>query len=59
MTLVDRLETDDGYAFALDRPHFLAVGDRVVFENGDPVVLRADGERFTPAGSWSTSCHSR
>lgn len=56
LVLVDCLETDDGYAFELERPFFLAVGDRIVFEEGDPVILRASGERFTPRGSWATRC---
>lgn len=54
--LMNELETDAGYAFELDRPLFLAVGDRVGFEDGNLVVTRASGERLRPAGSWSTRC---
>lgn len=56
LVLVDCLATDDGYAFELDQPFFLAVGDRIAFENGDPVVMRSGGDWFTPRGSWATRC---
>ncbi|MFD8079837.1 hypothetical protein ACFV3E_45450 [Streptomyces sp. NPDC059718] len=56
LVLVNELETDDGYAFELASPLFLAVGDRVTFENSNFVVARANGERLRPAGSWSTHC---
>ncbi|MGW3324074.1 hypothetical protein [Streptomyces virginiae] len=54
--LMNELETDDGYAFELNRPLFLAVGDRIDFEDGNLVVARASGERLRPAGSWATRC---
>ncbi|MER5412819.1 hypothetical protein ACFQ9Q_43310 [Streptomyces virginiae] len=54
--LMNELETDDGYAFELERPLFLAVGDRIGFEDGDLVVARASGERLRPGGSWATRC---
>ncbi|MFI0811849.1 hypothetical protein [Streptomyces echinatus] len=54
--LLNELETDDGYAFELDSPLFLAVGDRVSFEGSNLVVARVSGERLRPAGSWSTRC---
>ncbi|MFJ4090895.1 hypothetical protein ACIPYS_04870 [Kitasatospora sp. NPDC089913] len=56
LVLVNELETDDGYAFELDSPLFLAVGDRVGFEAGNLVVARASGERIRRAGFWSTRC---
>ncbi|GGN22106.1 hypothetical protein [Streptomyces fuscichromogenes] len=51
LVLVNELDTDDGYVFELAGPLFLAVGDRVSFENGDLVVARANGERLRPVGS--------
>ncbi|WP_406054373.1 hypothetical protein OG462_03675 [Streptomyces sp. NBC_01077] len=54
--LVKDLETDDGYAFELAGPLFLAASDRIVFEGGRLVVVRAGGERLSPAGDWSTRC---
>ncbi|WP_406076338.1 hypothetical protein [Streptomyces virginiae] len=54
--LMNELETDDGYAFELERPLFLAVGDRIGFEDGDLVVARASGEYLRPGGSWATRC---
>jgi hypothetical protein len=56
MVLVDELETDGGYAFELDNPLFLAVGDRISFEDDKLVVVRASGERLWPTGCWSTRC---
>lgn len=56
LTLVKDLETDDGYAFELERPLFLAAGDRIAFEDDRLVVVRASGERLLPAGDWSTRC---
>jgi hypothetical protein len=56
MVLVNELETDHGYAFELDSPLFLAVGDRISFDDGNLVVARASGKRLSPAGSWSTRC---
>ncbi|MFF8513117.1 hypothetical protein ACF064_34160 [Streptomyces sp. NPDC015492] len=56
LTLVKDLETDDGYAFELESPLFLAVGDRVAFEDDRLVVVRASKERLSPAGDWSTRC---
>ncbi|MFD6913708.1 hypothetical protein [Streptomyces virginiae] len=54
--LMNELETDDGCAFELERPLFLAVGDRIGFEDGNLVVARASGERLRPGGSWATRC---
>ncbi|MFJ3723056.1 hypothetical protein ACIPYQ_10855 [Streptomyces sp. NPDC090045] len=54
--LVKDLETDDGYAFELASPLFLACGDRIGFEGDGLVVVRAGGERLTPAGGWATRC---
>ncbi|MFF8413886.1 hypothetical protein [Streptomyces omiyaensis] len=54
--LVNDLETDDGYAFEPASPLFLAAGDRVGFEGGVLVVVRAGGERLAPAGDWSPRC---
>ena len=56
--LVNEFEDDDGHAFALHQPHFLWVGDRVGFENGDPVIIRANGGRVVPSGSWERRCYS-
>ncbi|MEU2550071.1 hypothetical protein AB0M38_33735 [Streptomyces sp. NPDC051742] len=56
LVLVKDLETDDGYAFELASPLFLAAGDRIAFEDGRLVVVRARGERLSPAGDWSTRC---
>ncbi|MFF6870062.1 hypothetical protein [Streptomyces sp. NPDC012450] len=56
LVLVDVLETDDGYAFEPARPFFLAAGDRVALENDGLVVLRASGDRLSPAGNLSTRC---
>lgn len=56
LLLVKDLETDDGYAFELASPLFLAVGDRVAFEGSRLVVVRANGVRLSPAGDWSTRC---
>lgn len=56
LVLVNDLETDDGYAFELASPLFLAASDRVVFEDGRLVVVRASGGRLSPAGDWSTRC---
>lgn len=54
--LVNDFTMDDGYAFELPRPLFLAAGDRVGFEGGGLVVVRAGGERLSAAGQWSTRC---
>lgn len=59
LVLVDELETDDGYAFELARPLFLAAGDRISFEEGKLVVSWVNGERLLPAGDWSTRCRIR
>ncbi|MFF2548176.1 hypothetical protein ACFVUY_37240 [Kitasatospora sp. NPDC058063] len=59
LVLVEDFETDNGYAFELARPLFLAVGDRIGFENGKPVVVRLSGERLVPVGDWSTRCGIR
>ncbi|MET9435795.1 hypothetical protein [Streptomyces sp. NPDC006551] len=56
LVLVKDLETDDGYAFELASPLFLAAGDRITFEDGRLVVVRAKGARLSPAGAWSTRC---
>ncbi|QES07650.1 hypothetical protein DEJ44_19945 [Streptomyces venezuelae] len=56
MVLVKDLETDDGYAFELESPLFLAAGDRITFEDHRLVVVRAGEERLWPAGDWSTRC---
>lgn len=56
LVLVKDLETDDGYAFEVASPLFLAAGDRVVFEGSRLVVVRASGVRLPPAGGWSTRC---
>ncbi|MGW6965105.1 hypothetical protein ACWGET_13785 [Streptomyces zaomyceticus] len=56
LVLVKDLETDDGYAFELARPIFLAIGDRIVCEAPGLVVVRAGGKRLPPAGDWSTRC---
>ncbi|MFJ7128998.1 hypothetical protein [Streptomyces sp. NPDC098101] len=56
LVLVDVLETADGYAFEPARPFFLAVGDRIAFENDRLVVVRTSGERLSPAGNRSTRC---
>ncbi|MER8034179.1 hypothetical protein [Streptomyces hydrogenans] len=58
LVLVESLETDDGYAFDLAHPLFLAAGDRLAFEGDRLVVFRAAGERLSPAGSWSTRCRA-
>ncbi len=59
LVLVEDFETDNGYAFELASPLFLAVGDRISFEDGRLVVVRASGERLLPAGDWSTRCGVR
>ena len=59
LALVEDLETDDGYAFELSRPLYLAIGDRIAFEGEQPVVVRASGERLLPVGNWSTRCGIR
>jgi hypothetical protein len=56
LVLVEDLDTGNGHAFELASPLFLAVGDRIGFEDGRPVVTRAGGDRLTPAGDWSTRC---
>ncbi len=57
LVLVNDLLTDNGFAFVLDQSLFLWVGDRIGFENGDPVIIRANGGRFVPPGSWETRCY--
>ncbi|WP_412075300.1 hypothetical protein ACLF6K_04880 [Streptomyces xanthophaeus] len=59
LVLVEDLETDDGHAFELSRPLFLAAGDRIAFEGDRLVVVRAGGERLMPAGDWATRCGLR
>ncbi|MEU6170019.1 hypothetical protein [Streptomyces tanashiensis] len=59
LVLVKGLETDDGYAFELANPLFLAIGDRIAFESDKLVVLRVSGERLWPTGDWSTRCGPR
>ncbi|RSS86823.1 hypothetical protein EF903_18210 [Streptomyces sp. WAC05292] len=54
--LVKDLTTDDGYAFEAARPLFLAAGDRIAFEDGGLVVVRAGGQRLSTCGEWSTRC---
>ncbi|MFC9589819.1 hypothetical protein ACFTUC_08470 [Streptomyces sp. NPDC056944] len=56
LVLVKDLKTDDGYAFELASPLFLAADDRVAFEDGSLVVVQASGVRLSPAGDWSTRC---
>ncbi|MFD8417526.1 hypothetical protein [Streptomyces sp. NPDC059650] len=56
LVLVKDLKTDDGYAFELASPLFLAAGDRIAFEGDGLVVVRAGGERLSLAGDWSTRC---
>lgn len=56
LVLVKDLETDDGYALELASPLFLAAGDRVAFEDGSLVAVRASGVRLSQAGDWSTRC---
>ncbi|MFE5512661.1 hypothetical protein ACFQ9J_19095 [Streptomyces sp. NPDC056529] len=56
--LVDAFETDAGHAFEPASPLFLAAGDRVSFEGDGLVIVRAGGERLSPAGGWSTRCRS-
>ncbi|WP_158943326.1 hypothetical protein [Streptomyces sp. NRRL S-378] len=56
LVLVKDLETDDGYAFELANPLFLAPGDRVAFEDGGFVVVQASGVRLSPIGDWATRC---
>ncbi|WP_166028254.1 hypothetical protein [Streptomyces chilikensis] len=56
LVLVKDLETDDGYVFEPASPLFLAAGDRITFEDGGLVVVRAGGERLSSAGDWSTRC---
>jgi urease accessory protein UreE len=57
--LVAELETDDGHAFELTRPLFLAAGDRIGFEGDGLIVVRPCGERLTVDGGWSTRCRGR
>ncbi|MFA7761791.1 hypothetical protein [Streptomyces sp. NRRL S-448] len=59
LVLVEDLETETGHAFELASPLFLAAGDRIAFEGDVPVFVRADGEKVTPAGNWSTRCGLR
>ncbi|WP_146228312.1 hypothetical protein [Streptomyces sp. CG 926] len=59
LVLVKDLEIGNRYAFELASPLFLAVGDRIAFEDGRLVVVRAGGERLSPAGDWSTRCGPR
>ncbi|MFJ4868677.1 hypothetical protein [Streptomyces sp. NPDC088757] len=54
--LVKDLEADDGHAFELASPLLLVAGDRIAFAGDGLVVVRADGERLTPPGSWATRC---
>ncbi|MFF4277128.1 hypothetical protein [Streptomyces sp. NPDC001536] len=54
--LVEELETDEGHAFELTRPLFLATGDRIGFEGDGLVVVRSCGVRLTVDGDWSTRC---
>lgn len=56
LVLVKDFETDDGFAFELASPFFLAASDRIALEDGRLVVVRASGERLSPAGDWSTRC---
>lgn len=56
MTLVDDFETDSGAFCQLDRPIFLAVGDRIAFDGRTLTVTRANGDSFTPAGTWGVRC---
>lgn len=56
LVLAKDFEPDDGFAFVLASPFFLAASDRVAFEDGRPVVVRASGERLSPADDWSTRC---
>lgn len=56
LVLVKNFDTDDGYAFELASPIFLAIGDRIAMEDGRLVVVRAGGVRLSPAGDWSTRC---
>ncbi|MFF9854346.1 urease accessory protein UreE [Streptomyces litmocidini] len=54
LVLVKDLETDDGYAFELASPLFLAADDRIALEDGRLVVVRAGGERLSPVGGCTT-----
>ncbi|MFG2692284.1 hypothetical protein [Kitasatospora sp. NPDC048407] len=56
LVLIDEFETDDGYAFVLNRPLFLATEDRVELTGPRPAVVRADGNRYPLEGSWETRC---
>ncbi|MFG2293304.1 hypothetical protein [Streptomyces sp. NPDC048603] len=54
--LVHDVTADGGYAFELAHPLFLFAGDRIMFEAAALVVVRADGQRLSYAGDWSTRC---
>ncbi|GAA3091314.1 hypothetical protein GCM10017562_73080 [Streptomyces roseofulvus] len=56
LVLVGELLTDDGYAFELARPVFLAAGDRVAVGDRELVVVSGGGERLSAAGGWATRC---
>ncbi|MFE1349229.1 hypothetical protein [Streptomyces sp. NPDC058757] len=56
LVLVKGFETDGVYVFEPASPFFLAAGDRIAFEGDRLVVVRAGGERLSPAGDWSTRC---
>ncbi|MFF4318986.1 hypothetical protein [Streptomyces sp. NPDC001568] len=60
LVMVNDLETEDGHAFELAEPLFLAVGDRIRFEGDALIVVRAGGgEPLTPSGGWATRCGLR
>ncbi|MGW7318906.1 hypothetical protein [Streptomyces sp. NPDC054865] len=60
LVVVNDLETDDGHAFELADPLFLAVGDRVRFEGDGLVVVRAaGGEPLARTGDRVTRCGLR
>ncbi|MFC8717886.1 hypothetical protein [Kitasatospora sp. NPDC057198] len=58
LVMLDDLENDDGYFCELASPLFLAPGDRVLFDGmrASLAVTRANGETFSPTGTWGVRC---
>jgi hypothetical protein len=58
LVLVNELVDDDSYAFVLDQPLFLWVGDRIAFEKNALVIAHADGRRSVRRGYWEPRCYA-
>jgi len=58
LVLVNELEDDNSFAFVLDQPLFLWVGDRIAFEKDALVIAHSNGRRSVRRGHWEPRCYA-